>query len=73
MFCFIEVDIREMALLFRSVRLDVGRPIILEDLVVMHGSWTDSMLKKHVEQKNGLDHALVQEEEEIGATLLVCG
>ena len=45
---------REIDLLFRSVRLGVGRPMILAAVFVMRVSltWfvTESMVKKHVEQ-----------------------
>lgn len=56
---FIEVAIYEMALLFRSVRLGVGRPIILEAVVVIRVSLvlflTDNILKKQVEQYRRMD------------------
>lgn len=50
MSCSVEVAMRVMAILFNSVRLGVGKPIILAAVLVMRVSLaqflTESMLKK---------------------------
>lgn len=52
--CSVEIAMSVMALLFKSVRLGVGKPIIVAAVVIMQGSLelflTDNMLKKQVEQ-----------------------
>lgn len=52
--CSFEIAMSVMALLFKSVRLGVGKPIIVAAVVIMQGSLepflTDNMLKKQVEQ-----------------------
>ncbi len=59
MSCSIEVAIRVMALLFNSVKFDMGRPIILEAMVVIRMSLTlflsNNMPKKQVEQYKIID------------------
>ena len=57
--CGIVVAMCAMALLFSSVRLGVGRPIILAAVLVMRVSLvrlvTDNILKKHVKQYSRMD------------------
>lgn len=61
--CSVEIAMRVMALLFKSVWLGVGKPIIVAAAVIMQRSLelflTDNMLKKQVEQngKVGFCHA----------------
>lgn len=63
MSCSVEIAMLVMALLFKSVRLGVGKPIVVAAAVTTRRSLelllTDNMLKKQVERnrKVGLHHA----------------